>query len=232
MVGTPQWFAATLARNLPEGMKIAVTATLFEHVLHGLLGHENLYYTLHDDPDLVKQVFARWGQKVYDYYEAVIGMREVGAIFHADDLGFKTSTMVSPDILRELLFPWLKRYAALAHERGKMFWYHCCGNVYNNGVIEDLIEDVEIDAFHSFQDVILPAPDFKVRHGKRVATLGGVDMDKLVRLDEASLREYVRNTLERCMPGGMFALGSGNTVANYVPLRNYFAMLDESQRWR
>ena len=57
-------------------------------------------------------------------------------------------------------------------------------------------------------------------------------MDKLARLDEASLREYVRDTLERCMPGGMFALGSGNTIANYIPLRNYFAMLDESRRWR
>lgn len=30
------------------------------------------------------------------------------------------------------------------------------------------------------------------------------------------------------MPGGRYAIGSVNTVCNYVPLRNYFAMIDEA----
>jgi uroporphyrinogen decarboxylase len=104
--------------------------------------------------------------------------------------------------------------------------------VYKTGVIEDLIEDVRIDALHSFQDVILPVADFEARYGDRVATLGGVDMDKLARLDEASLREHIRDILERCMPGGRFALSSGNTIANYIPLQNYCIMLEESRRWQ
>jgi len=221
----------SMARNLPQGMKMTVTTTLFEHVLENLLGYEGLFYTLYDDPDLVAQVFARWGQKVHEFYESVIGMEQVGAIFHADDMGFKTATLLSPDALRTFVFPWFKKYAALAHERGKMFWLHSCGNLYAQGVIEDLIEDVRIDALHSFQDVILPVADFKARYGDRVATLGGVDMDKLARMDETDLREYIRGILEQCMPGGRFALGSGNTVANYIPLQNYCIMLEESRRW-
>ena len=229
----PDWSPCEFAaRNLPGRMKIIVHASLFEWVVQRLLGYETFFYMLYDDPKLVAQVFAGRGQLVYEYYESVIGMEEVGAIFHTDDLGFKTSTLLSPDTLRQLVFPWFKKYAALAHEHGKMFWYHCCGNVYNNGVIEDLIEDVQIDAFHSFQDVILPIADFQARYGDRVAALGGVDMDKLARMDEASLREYIRGILERCMPGGGFALGSGNTVANYIPLPNYFIMLEESRRWQ
>jgi len=220
------------ARNLPEGMKMTVGATPFEHVLENLLGYEGLFYMLYDEPDLVAQVFSRWGQKLYDHYRLVIDMEETGAIFHADDLGFKTSTMLSPDALRQLFFPWLRKYAALAHEHGKMFWYHCCGNVYNDGVIEALIEDVQIDAFHSFQDVIMPIGEFKARYGGRVAALGGVDMDRLARMGEADLRAYVRGILERCMPGGRFALGAGNTVANYIPLRNYCLMLEEGRRWQ
>ena len=220
-----------VARNLPDGMKMAVIAIFFEHVMERLLGYEGLFYMLYDDPDLVSQVFERWGQKVYDYYESVVGMEQVGAIFHADDLGFKTSTLLSSDALRQYVFPWFKKYAALAHEHGKMFWYHCCGNVYNSGVIEDLIEDVQIDVLHSFQDVILPVADFKARYGDRVAALGGVDVDNLARMDGASLREYVRGILARCMPGGRFALGSANSVANFVPVQNYCIMLDESRRW-
>jgi uroporphyrinogen decarboxylase len=219
------------AHHLPEGMKLAVMGSLFEHVLENLLGYEGLFYLLYDEPELVAQVFARWGQKVYDYYESVIGMEAVGAIFHADDLGFGTSTLLSPAVLRQHVFPWFKKYAALAHAHGKMFWYHCCGNVYRTGVIEDLIEDVRIDAFHSFQDSILPVGEFKARYGTRVAALGGVDMDKLARLDKADLREYIRDVLAHGMTGGRFALGSGNSLANYIPLQNYFILLDESRRW-
>jgi uroporphyrinogen decarboxylase len=33
------------------------------------------------------------------------------------------------------------------------------------------------------------------------------------------------------MPGGGYCLGTGNTVANYIPLESYFAMLDEGRRY-
>lgn len=217
---------------LPPGMKQVALTTLFEHSFERLLGFEGMAYLLYDDPDLVKAVFDHWGQKVYDYYAAVIGMQSVGAIFHADDMGFKTSTLIAPDALRKLVFPWFRRYAELAHTHGKPFFLHSCGNLYRQGVIEDLIEDVKIDGLHSFQDVILPVTDFKATYGHRVATLGGVDVDKIARLDEGSLRAYVRDILEKCMPGGRFALGTGNTVANYVPVEHFAIMLEESRAWR
>jgi uroporphyrinogen decarboxylase len=220
-----------MARHLPEGMKLTVMAPLFEHILETLLGYEGLFYAIHDDPELVAEVFARWGEVVHDYYDGVIGLDAVGAIFHADDLGFTTSTFVPPAFLRRQVFPWLKAYAALAHRQGKGFWYHCCGNVYRSGIIEDLIEDVDIDAFHSFQDTILPVVDFKARYGHRVAVLGGPEMDKLARMSTGKLRRHVRDILERCVPGRRFALSSGNTIANYIPLRNYLAMLEEARRW-
>jgi uroporphyrinogen decarboxylase len=219
------------ARHLPGGMKLTVQTTLFEHILENLLGYEGLSYLLYDEPELVRRVFERWGQIVYNYYAAVIGTDAVGAIFHADDMGFKTATLVSPDALRELVLPWLRRYADLAHAHGKPFWLHSCGNLFAQGIIDDLIADVGIDGFHSFQDVILPVAEFKARYGGRVATLGGVDMDRLARLDTESLRAYIRTILETCMPGGRFALGSGNTIANYIPLENYGVLLEETLAW-
>lgn len=213
---------------LPEGMKVVVGTTVFEMILERFLGYEDLFMLSVDTPDLVEAVFATWGQKVYDLYREAVQYPEVGAIFHADDLGFKTSTMMSPDFLKKNVFPWFKKYAALAHEKGKTYWYHCCGNVLN--VMDDLIEEVKIDAFHSFQDVIIPIGQFVDRYGDRVAGFGGVDMDKLSRLEEDALRAYVRDILDKCMPH-RFALGSGNTVANYIPVRNYLAMLDEARRW-
>jgi uroporphyrinogen decarboxylase len=216
---------------LPDGMKLTVMGTVFQHVVFDLLGTQRTMYLLHDDPDLVAAVFERWGQLVYDVYKTLVEVPEIGAIWHGDDLGFTTSTMVSPQVLRRHVIPWFVKYAKLAHDHGKTFWLHCCGNVYATGIIEDLIRDVRLDAFHSFQDPILPIAEFQRTYGAHLAAMGGVDMDKLCRLDEEPLRAYMRGILDECMPDGRFVFGSGNTIANYIPIDHYLWMLDEGRRW-
>jgi len=216
-----------MRKSLPEGMKVLVGTNLFETVLERFLGYEGLFILSKDDPKLVSAIFNKWGQKVYEFYEEAIQYPEVGAIFHCDDLGSNTSTLMGTEFLRENVFPWFKKFVSLAHKQGKMYLYHCCGNVLD--IMDDLIDYVEIDAFHSFQDAIIPITDFREKYPK-IATLGGIDMDKLARMEEQQLRKYVRNTLEKCMPG-KFALGSGNSISNYIPSKNYLAMLDEGIRW-
>ena len=97
--------------------------------------------------------------------------------------------------------------------------------------MEDLIEDVKIDAKHSFEDTIEDVRDAKRVYGGRIALLGGIDVDFLCRAGEAAIRARVRDTLDVCMPGGGYCLGTGNSVANYVPLDHYLAMLDEGRKW-
>jgi uroporphyrinogen decarboxylase len=207
---------------------------LFENIFESLLGTEGLFYLINDDPQLVEDVFNRWGQVVYDCYASIIELEAVGGIFHVDDMGFKTGTLISTGKLRQLVFPWLVKYAVLAHEHCKPFFLHSCGNLYKKSpsVMDDLIDLVGIDAFHSFQDVILPVTVAKARYGQRVALLGGADMDKLATLPEADLRIYLRSILKTCMPGGRFAFGSGNSIANYVPLQNYAILLEEARQWK
>jgi len=217
------------AKHLPDGMKMAVCTCLFETLLERFFGYEDLFILSVEDPELVAKVFDTWGRIVYDAYAACVECPQVGAIFHADDLGYRTATMLSPGFLRENVFPWFARYATLAHARGLTFWLHSCGNPFE--IMDDLIDDVRIDAFHSFQDAIIPVADFLARYGDRIAALGGIDMDNLARMSEPDLRAYVRRTIEACMPG-RFAIGAGNSVANYVPVRNYLAMLDEAAKYR
>jgi uroporphyrinogen decarboxylase len=97
--------------------------------------------------------------------------------------------------------------------------------------MEDLIGDVRIDAKHSFEDTIEDVREAKRRYGDRIALLGGIDVDFLCRADEAAIRARVRDTLDACLPGGGYCLGTGNSVANYIPLQSYLAMLDEGRRF-
>ena len=57
-------------------------------------------------------------------------------------------------------------------------------------------------------------------------------MDKLCRLEERALRRYIRGILESCVPDGRFALGSANTISNYVPVENYLILLEEGLNFR
>ena len=219
-----------LSQVLKPGMAVFASSSFFEHVLENLLGYEGLFFALADDPKLVEAVFHRWGEKVLTYYENVAGMDRVGAIWHADDLGYKTGTILSPNDLQKYVFPWMKKFADVAHAHGKLFLLHSCGDLFGNGVIDTLIHEVGIDGLHSFQDVILPISTCMERFGNRIAILGGVDMDALGRMPEMELRKYIRGILEKCSPG-RFALGSGNTIANYIPVENYLVMLQELRTW-
>ena len=60
------------ARHLPEGMKMTVMQTMYTHIHTAILGTEGLFYLLYDNPDLVGQVFSRWGQMVYDFYRNTV----------------------------------------------------------------------------------------------------------------------------------------------------------------
>jgi uroporphyrinogen decarboxylase len=131
--------------------------------------------------------------------------------------------------MRELVLSGHKRMAARTHEAGRLYLLHSCGNLVD--IREDLITDVRIDAKHSFEDTIERVVDAKRDYGARLSLLGGIDMDFLCRSSEEKVRQRVRETLEVCMPGGGFCLGTGNTVANYVPLDNYLALLDEGRRF-
>ena len=159
---------------------------------------------------------------------ALCDFDEVAVLWLNDDLGFKTATMISPEHLRAYVFPWHTRLVEHAHAHDKPVILHACGNV--SEVIEDLIA-TGIDAKHSFEDIIQPVTEFKKQYGDRVAVLGGVDVDFLCRHSEPEIRRYVRHVLDECAPGGGYALGTGNSVANYIPVENYLIMLDEGWKW-
>lgn len=218
-----------MANNLPDGMKIAAQAAMFEPVLEWMLGYQGLFFASYDNPELVKAIFDKFGSLIYRSYEIAASMDAVGVIWHGDDLGYKTGTIISPEFLRKWVFPWFKKFGDVARKYNKPFWYHCCGN--KSEIMSDLIDYCGFGAIHSFEDGCCSVIDYKRKYGSKIGLIGGVDIDKLARLDEDNLREYVRNILDNCMPGGKYIFGSGNSICNFIPVKNYLVMIDESRKW-
>lgn len=225
------WDYEYVQNNLPDGMGIILCSSrgTFGLAYNTLLGFENMSYMMFDNPELLKAVIDKAGQIITDFYKSTLGLKGLISFWQPDDMGYKTGPLVSPDFYREYTLPWHKKVAQLAHDNDLLYLLHCCGNVET--IMEDLINDVKIDAYHSFEEAATSVKEFKRKYGSRIGVLGGVDIDLLARLEEDKLREYIRDILEYCMPNGGYCLGSGNSIANYVPLRNYEIMLEEGWNW-
>jgi uroporphyrinogen decarboxylase len=98
--------------------------------------------------------------------------------------------------------------------------------------MEDLIEDVKIDAKHSYEDSILSVEEALRLYGGRIAILGGIDLDRLCRSTEEELEAYIACLLGKADEKGGYALGSGNSIPDYVPVQNYLKMLEVGWRGR
>ncbi len=214
---------------LPEGMEaIGFSGGVLEWACE-LVGTERFLMMLYDEPALIRDLVDRVGEVIYAAFEAFCRMDAIFALWLGDDMGFKTATIISPAHLREYILPWHRKYAELAHRRGRFFLLHSGGHV--EAIMPDLIETVGIDAKHSFEDVIVPVDQFKQRWGDRVAVLGGVDVDLLARGSADEVSQRTGRILQSCAANGGYACGSGNSITNYVPPANYLAMIETVHRF-
>lgn len=219
-------------KHLPDDMCVIGSGGFahFAEYLTWLMGYETLCYALYDQRDLVQAIADKLLGLYVPILERILQFNRVKIIWGSDDMGFKTGPMIGPDDLRAYVLPGHQKMAEMTHHANRPYLLHACGNL--STIIEDLIEGVKIDAKHSFEDTIEDVRDLKTTYGTRIALLGGIDVDFLCRADLDTIRHRVKNTLDICMPGGGYCLGTGNSVTNYIPINNYLAMVDEGRNYR
>lgn len=226
----PDLFAVEhLARTLPEGMGIlaGLEGGVFDHLV-GLMGFDGLCLRLYDQPGLVEAVAERVGDVMAGYFERLLAIDRVRAIYMGDELGHAGGLFLSPEHMRRYVLPWHARFAAQAHEAGRPYFLHAYGDI--ELIIPDLLDAVGIDGKSAFEEPAASAAAFKRTWGARVGVLGGLCPGKLAKLHGQALRRYVREVVETCRPGGGFAVGCGASVSTRIPIGNYLTALDEVLR--
>lgn len=213
-----------LAVHLPAGMKLIVygPSGVLENAIN-LVGYEALCILIADDPGLALEVFGEVGARLERYYQIAAAHPAVGACISNDDWGFKTQTLFSPAGMRKYVFPWHRRISAAIHAAGKPAILHSCGHFTR--ILDDIVDDLHYDARHSYEDAILPVEEAYERYHARIAILGGIDLDFVCRAAPQEVYRRSRAMLERAAARGGYALGTGNSVPDYVPDEGYFAMV-------
>ena len=212
---------------LPPGMKAfgGCGYGIFESS-QDLVGFESLCVMQYDDPELFADIFRRIGDLYVTLWSRMI--REYSDVFvffrMGDDLGYKTSTMLAPQTIRQFILPQYRRVIDLVHQSGKKFLLHSCGCIFE--VMEDLIA-LGIDAKHSNEDQIAPFDKWIDLYGERIGLFGGIDVNTLCRNKyEDVYREVLeKGTRFRNRAKG-YGIGSGNSIPEYVPVEGFMAMIE------
>jgi len=222
-----------LAAVLPEGMKVVggIGNGVFE-LAESLVGLEHLPYLQADDPELYADLFRAIGDLMVAVWREFLPRysKHFVACRFGDDLGFKSSLLTNPVTVREHIMPQYRRVIALVHESGGRFLWHSCGCIFE--IMEDAIA-AGIDAKHSNEDAIAPFDRWIAEYGSRIGLVGGFDLNLLCAGPPETVYQQVLTEgrrFRRLTPG--YALGSGNSIPEYVPQENFLAMIRAAQDLR
>ena len=207
---------------LPDGAKlVANTGPIFQSLFR-IMGVETLSIAMCENPALVRAMAEKVGELNVSIVESLLQREWVGAIWYGDDMAYTTGLLVSPGFLREHVFPFLKRIGDLCKRYDKPLIFH------SDGRLEEILEDVincGVQATHPNEPQSVDMAEMKKRWGDRLSLFGGIDLDLLSRGTPEQVVDVTRTMIRAVGPGGGVALGSSNSVAKYVPLANYKAML-------
>ena len=214
-----------ISETIPDGMKIVggIGNGMFE-TIQDFVPFTELCYLELDNPELFASLWKKiessllliW-KRFLDEYSDILAVGRFG-----DDLGFKASTLLKPDTIREFVIPAYRNIVELVHSYSRPFLLHSCGAIFD--VMDEIIERTKIDAKHSNEDAIAPMTKWLEDYGDRIGNFGGIDMDVLCRENEAGIITYVTERYRELARYPGTAIGSGNQIADYVPPENFEVM--------
>ncbi len=230
----PKWYDASGIKAQVEARKgkYAIMGGLwspFWHEANDLLGMENLFMKMYDEPEAVDAVFEHLSSYYFEANKRIFDTagKYIDIFFMGNDLGSQNGPLVSPELFRRFLLPHFRKLIELGHAYNLKVQLHCCGGI--EPLIPGLIS-VGLDALHAVQTTCagMDLVQLKKNYGKRMVFNGGIDSHHiLMESTPEVVRERTKEILKIMMPGGGYVAGaSHDTVLPETPVENVLAMCD------
>jgi uroporphyrinogen decarboxylase len=207
---------------------------IFEQAKY-MRGYAKIFEDLIIEPEFVHALFKKLLQIEKEFN--CVGIAAAGEFadivrFSPEDLASEKQTFCSPAMFREMIYPYykecidyVKRLFRQKNPNGKVE-FHSCGAV-SYPFMEDLLDaGMEIyDALEvKVREESKPAR-FKERFGKRLAFLGGIDVQWTLPLGSPEdVRKEVKTRIKEMAPGGGYILSSAHRIQPDIPFENIVAM--------
>lgn len=193
-----------------------------------MMGFESFSLYLFEDTSLIDSLNNKLGNLVLSMFEYFAQSEAVDVLWYSDDIAFSNGLLMSPEVLRRYIFPWIKRIGQLAKEYNKPLIYHTDGILYE--VLDDIIA-CNVDALHPIEPKAMKIKEVKQRYGDQLCLIGHVDVDLLCRGTKEAIRKKVKENIEDAGYNGGYCVGSGNSIPDYVNFDNYIAMNEAAREF-
>jgi uroporphyrinogen-III decarboxylase len=201
----------------------------FWHDAIDLLGMEQLYLLMYDEPDVVDAVM----KHLVDYYAAAnerifaAAGSAIDILFIGNDLGSQNGPLLSPAQFERFVLPQLRRLIDIGHAHHVKVMMHCCGGFLP--LIPALIA-AGLDGLHAIQPCCagMDLRALKREFGEKILFNGAIDSQHvLIDGTPATVRQRTREVLEIMKPGGGYIAGaSHDSILEETPVENVLAMFD------
>ncbi|MBL7077813.1 MAG: hypothetical protein ISS31_10105 [Kiritimatiellae bacterium] len=191
--------------------------------LRSLIGPGDLLYTFYDEPTLIHDCMETW----LELADAVIARHQeyvtLDELFLAEDICYNNGSLISPDMMREFLFPYYQQLIANIRSRQIDKSRHLYIQIDTDGDAVPVIpvyQEIGMDVMSPFEvasgcDVVAIGKQYP-----ELAMFGGIDKRILAESKEAIDRE-----VERILPvmreRGGFIPTCDHGVPEEVPYENY-----------
>jgi len=178
-------------------------------------------------PEVCKKIAERRGRQMLREVE-LFARLGVDGIMPCGDLGSSTALMASPEIYREMVYPWHKAHAEAAHAHGLKILKHCCGHTWP--VIDELAD--VYDAYEGIQaSGGMDIKQLKERVGDRLCLWGGIWHEHIVLGTPEDIRSDARYAFRHAAPGGGYIMGSTHSLAVGAKKENILEMKRCRDEW-
>lgn len=182
-----------------------------------------------------KEIVARFAMELAEYYaELAKRLIDAGAdaILIGDDIAYNSGTFISPESMRELIFPALRHEVeCIKKYRDIPVFMHTDGDLRR--VMDDIV-GAGFDGLQSLQPSAgMDIRDLKRRYGEKLCLMGNIDINEVLPFaDEETVRRVVRETIDVGIQGSGYILSTCNILTRDIPLCNAVAMYDEAEKYQ
>lgn len=216
-----------LEENIKDGLQAVKEGKhITQHCIGGymylrsLIGPENLLYTFYDDPQLIHECMRTW-LKLADAVTAAYQKHfSIDELFLGEDICYNTSSLISPDMIREFLFPYYQQLISNMKKRNKKNiilqidtdgYCNCVIDIYRE-IGMNYISPLEVASSCDVVEIASKYPDLLLS--------GGIDK-RILAKDKDAIARHVDRIMSFMKKRGGYIPTCDHGVPEEVSFENY-----------
>ena len=221
----------TIKDNYEKGRYMLCGMLAGFDLLQRYMGMERLCIAIATDPQWIRGMVFENAKFIIEMFEHMEGLGyKFDGVFLFDDLGYKNTTIISPNSYKEIIMGADKLICDYFHNRKMKIILHSCGCVKSliHYFIEagiDCLQPLEVKAG---MDLI----ELKKSYGDNISFMGGIDTRLFTNKDLNLIENEIKTKFEIAKKGGGYIYHSDHSIPDNVSFSRYKEVMGFVEKYR